>query len=59
MCEYPEKKRDGICTDENNNYKCDYDGGDCCFPDPNPNPNWNETCTHCKCLEGVCQPIAG
>ena len=59
MCEYPERKGDGVCDDENNIYKCDYDGGDCCFPEQNPNPNWNETCNDCKCLEGFCHPIAG
>ena len=56
MCGYPELKGDGFCNDENNNYLCGYDGGDCCN---NDNANWNVNCTLCKCFEGICQPING
>jgi len=29
-CQSPKYKKDGNCDDENNNCKCDWDGGDCC-----------------------------
>merc|ERR1712048_931675 len=29
-CALPNYKKDGNCDDENNNCKCDWDGGDCC-----------------------------
>ena len=33
---------DNFCDDENNNYLCQYDGGDCCN---NSKPNWDFYCT--------------
>ena len=30
-CEYPEKYKDNICDDANNEEKCGFDGEDCCL----------------------------
>ena len=29
-CQNEDKIGDGICQKKNNNFRCDYDGGDCC-----------------------------
>ena len=58
VCEDPLSKGNGFCNDENNNYVCDYDGGDCC--EPHENSSWNQYCTNCSCLEvPACNPING
>jgi len=45
--------KDGFCDDQNNNFDCDYDGGDCC----NANAS-HEFCTDCQCLtpDGTTMP---
>ena len=45
-CQYggfPELVGNGVCNDENNNEKCNWDGGDCCGEEVN-----KEQCIHCK-----------
>ena len=41
-----EAKGDGWCDDENNNYGCEWDGGDCCGPKV-----LNKFCKKCQCLD--------
>ena len=46
QCQYggfPELVGNGICNDENNNEKCNWDGGDCCGDEVN-----KDHCIHCK-----------
>ena len=38
---------DEWCEDENNNYECGYDGGDCCGQDVR-----TTYCSECECLGG-------
>ena len=52
-CHYPQYEGDGSCDDENNHVGCNYDGGDCC-PGDDPPSGWNEFCSICQCLEGMC-----
>ena len=50
----PQYANDNFCDDQNNNERCNWDGGACCegrlF-----NPNWDKFCTECECLD----PCAG
>ena len=41
VCKSPAWRGDGYCDDENNNYGCGYDGGDCC---ENFLDHWNKYC---------------
>ena len=45
-----DKIGDGICQRKNNNFKCDYDGGDCCGS--NVNTQYCNYAPLCQCLEG-------
>ena len=45
-CGSPNWKGDGFCDDDNNNDKCEYDGGDCCGDDVKEN-----YCSICACLD--------
>merc|ERR1719328_218840 len=40
---------DAYCDDQNNNYECQFDGGDCC--QENPEEGWDNYCEECACLE--------
>jgi len=40
---------DAYCDDQNNNYECQFDGGDCC--QENPAEGWDNYCDECACLE--------
>ena len=41
-CEYPEKYKDNICDDANNEEKCGFDGEDCCL-------GMLDSCEICMC----------
>ena len=43
-------KGDGFCDDINNNFGCDYDGGDCCGESFN-----SKYCMACQCLQSGCK----
>ena len=45
-CGSPDWKGDGFCDDDNNNQKCEYDGGDCCGDNVN-----EQYCSICQCLD--------
>merc|ERR1711962_288402 len=45
-CAAPNWFGDNYCDDENNNFECGYDGGDCCGDDVN-----TTYCSECECLE--------
>merc|ERR1711962_1649639 len=40
---------DSFCDDDNNNFECDFDGGDCCPEEPSD--GWDNYCQSCECLE--------
>ena len=48
VCENQMYVGDGYCDDENNNLKCNYDGGDCCLDQV-----LTDYCTICTCYENV------
>ena len=48
-CGSPQFVNDNLCDDENNNSRCNFDGGDCCN---NQYPGWDSFCNVCACLEG-------
>lgn len=45
-CGHPEWKGDKICDDDNNNARCDFDGGDCCLKEGEKNTDY---CKKCEC----------
>merc|ERR1712168_301847 len=45
-CGAPQWFGDNYCDDENNNFECGYDGGDCCGDNVN-----TQYCSECECLE--------
>ena len=45
VCEFPEWIGDGYCDDATNSFQCQYDGGDCCGPEPEL-----DLCTVCFCF---------
>ena len=48
MCWFfrPKRSGDGYCDDDNNNFACNWDGGDCCREEIN-----TTFCKECKCLD--------
>ena len=44
-CSHPDWVADGFCDDFTNNKECNFDGGDCCIPEPN-----RQFCKKCLCL---------
>merc|ERR1712178_623464 len=49
-CKFPNYKKDGNCDDENNNCRCDWDGGDCCAK-TNGGSVKTKYCKACACLD--------
>merc|ERR1712032_755103 len=49
-CGVPKYKKDKNCDDENNNCRCDWDGGDCCEKS-NGGSVITKYCKQCKCLD--------
>merc|ERR1712032_1408488 len=49
-CGLPKYKKDKNCDDENNNCRCDWDGGDCCEKS-NGGSVVIKYCKQCKCLD--------
>ena len=45
-CGSPQWKGDNYCDDDNNNEKCEYDGGDCCGDNVK-----EDYCSICQCLD--------
>ena len=44
---FPDFVGDGFCDDQNNNYFCFFDGGDCCFNVT------TDFCSECNCFQGI------
>ena len=53
-CGSPQWKGDSYCDDDNNNEKCDWDGGDCCGNNVKEN-----FCSVCACLDPSQNPQSG
>merc|ERR1711939_616410 len=49
-CSLPKYKGDGNCDDENNNCRCNWDGGDCCSKTVGGAVK-TKYCKACKCLD--------
>jgi len=50
-CEYEDFVNDGACDPENNNAKCNYDGGDCCTRRGSNSHLWDDFCgNNCVCI---------
>ena len=48
-CSLEDRIGDGICQRKNNNFRCDYDGGDCCNVKSNKRSSELLKCENCSC----------
>jgi hypothetical protein len=51
VCELPGYKADTRCDDQNNNKKCGWDGGDCCYKTVQGGKVSKDYCKECKCQD--------